>query len=806
MSHCCLCYHAPTRLYICLCPTVVCVTMLPPDCISVYVPLLSVLPCSYLTVYMSMSHCCLCYHAPTRLYICLCPTAVCVTMLLPDCISVYVPLLSVLPCSYQTVYLSMSHCCLCYHAPTRLYISLCPTAVCVTMLLPDCISVYVPLLPVLPCSYLTVYLSMSHCCLCYHAHTRLYICLCPTAVCVTMLLPDCISVYVPLLPVLPCSYQTVYLSMSHCCLCYHAPTRLYICLCPTVVCVTMLPPDCISVYVPLLSVLPCSYQTVYLSMSHCCLCYHAPTRLYICLCPTVVCVTMLLPDCISVHVPLLSVLPCSYQTVYLSLSHCCLCYHAPTRLYICLCPTAVCVTMLLPDCISVYVPLLSVLPCSHQTVYLSMSHCCLCYHAPTRLYICLCPTAVCVTMLPPDCISVHVPLLSVLPCSYQTVYLSMSHCCLCYHAPTRLYICLCPIAVCVTMLLPDCVSVYVPLLSVLPCSYQTVYLSMPHCCLCYHAPTRLYICLCPTVVCVTMLLPDCISGYVPLLSVLPCSYQTVYLSMSHCCLCYHAPTRLYICPCPTAVCVTMLLPDCISVYVPLLSVLPCSYQTVYLSMSHCCLCYHAHTRLYICPCPTAVCVTMLLPDCISVYVPLLSVLPCSYQTVYLSMSHHAPTRLYTGIEFKDFILGFRQSTFLCTTLKCIEKFRIPFIKSGIPASNLGSSEARNPAKFAAWYISLCPTAVCVTMLLPDCVSLYVPLLSVLPCSHQTVYLSMSHCCLCYHAPTRLYICLCPTAVCVTMLLPDCISGYVPLLSVLPCSHQTVYMSMSHCCLCYHAPT
>ena len=56
----------------------------------------------------------------------------------------------------------------------------------------------------------------------------------------------------------------------------------------------------------------------------------------------------------------------------------------------------------------------------------------------------------------------------------------------------------------------------------------------------------------------------------------------------------------------------------------------------------------------------------------------------------------------SGIEFKDFILGFRQSTFLsCTTLKCIEKFRIPFIKSGIPASNLGSSEARNPAKFAA---------------------------------------------------------------------------------------------------------
>ena len=54
-----------------------------------------------------------------------------------------------------------------------------------------------------------------------------------------------------------------------------------------------------------------------------------------------------------------------------------------------------------------------------------------------------------------------------------------------------------------------------------------------------------------------------------------------------------------------------------------------------------------------------------------------------------------------GIEFKDFILGFRQSTFLCTTLKCIEKVRIPFIKSGIPASNLGSSEAQNPAKFAA---------------------------------------------------------------------------------------------------------
>ena len=59
------------------------------------------------------------------------------------------------------------------------------------------------------------------------------------------------------------------------------------------------------------------------------------------------------------------------------------------------------------------------------------------------------------------------------------------------------------------------------------------------------------------------------------------------------------------------------------------------------------------------------------------------------------------TRHDAGIEFKDFILGFRQSTFLCTTLKCIEKFRIPFIKSGIPASNLGSSEARNPAKFAA---------------------------------------------------------------------------------------------------------
>ena len=29
---------------------------------------------------------------------------------------------------------------------------------------------------------------------------------------------------------------------------------------------------------------------------------------------------------------------------------------------------------------------------------------------------------------------------------------------------------------------------------------------------------------------------------------------------------------------------------------------------------------------------------------------------------------------YAGIEFKDFILAFRQSTFLCTTLKCIESF------------------------------------------------------------------------------------------------------------------------------------
>ena len=57
----------------------------------------------------------------------------------------------------------------------------------------------------------------------------------------------------------------------------------------------------------------------------------------------------------------------------------------------------------------------------------------------------------------------------------------------------------------------------------------------------------------------------------------------------------------------------------------------------------------------------------------------------------------------SGIEFKDFILGFCQSTFLCTTLKCIEKFRIPFIKSGIPALNLGSSEARNPAKLVYYY-------------------------------------------------------------------------------------------------------
>ena len=58
---------------------------------------------------------------------------------------------------------------------------------------------------------------------------------------------------------------------------------------------------------------------------------------------------------------------------------------------------------------------------------------------------------------------------------------------------------------------------------------------------------------------------------------------------------------------------------------------------------------------------------------------------------------------FSGIEFKDFILGFRQSTFLCTTLKCIEKFRIPFIKSGIPASNLGFTEAQNHLKFAACF-------------------------------------------------------------------------------------------------------
>ena len=72
--------------------------------------------------------------------------------------------------------------------------------------------------------------------------------------------------------------------------------------------------------------------------------------------------------------------------------------------------------------------------------------------------------------------------------------------------------------------------------------------------------------------------------------------------------------------------------------------------------------------------------------------------------LHFSKNFYDSFHAYTGIEFKDFILGFRQSTFLCTTLKCIEKFRIPFIKSGIPASNLGSSEARNPAKFAAWYI------------------------------------------------------------------------------------------------------
>ena len=65
-------------------------------------------------------------------------------------------------------------------------------------------------------------------------------------------------------------------------------------------------------------------------------------------------------------------------------------------------------------------------------------------------------------------------------------------------------------------------------------------------------------------------------------------------------------------------------------------------------------------------------------------------------------------RVSAGIEFKDFILGFRQSTFLYTTLKYIEKFRIPFIKSGIPASNLGSSEAWNPAKFAACYVMAIP--------------------------------------------------------------------------------------------------
>ena len=64
---------------------------------------------------------------------------------------------------------------------------------------------------------------------------------------------------------------------------------------------------------------------------------------------------------------------------------------------------------------------------------------------------------------------------------------------------------------------------------------------------------------------------------------------------------------------------------------------------------------------------------------------------------FVSMASH----ISQALNLRIFILGFRQSTFLCTTLKCIEKIRIPFIKSGIPASNLGSSEARNPAKFAA---------------------------------------------------------------------------------------------------------
>ena len=67
---------------------------------------------------------------------------------------------------------------------------------------------------------------------------------------------------------------------------------------------------------------------------------------------------------------------------------------------------------------------------------------------------------------------------------------------------------------------------------------------------------------------------------------------------------------------------------------------------------------------------------------------------CIYTYLYMYVCVCMYVCMYAGIEFKDFILGFRQSTFLCTTLKCIEQFRIPFIKSGIPASNLGSSEAR----------------------------------------------------------------------------------------------------------------
>ena len=382
---CCLLVSLDVLLFhclLCFCPTI---HMSPSFYPTVPYLLVSVLLCHYLPVYVLLP-CCLLVSLDVLLFhclLCFCPTIHMSPSFYP---TVPYLLVSVLLCHYLPVYVLLP-CCLLVSLDVLLFH--CLLCFCPTIHMSPSFYPTVPylLVSVLLCHHLPVYVLLP-CCLLVSLDVLLFrclLCFCPTIRMSPSFYP---TVPYPLVSVLLCHYLPVYVLLP-CCLLVSLDVLLFhclLCFCPTI---RMSPSFYPTVPYLLVSVLLCHYLPVYVLLP-CCLLVSLDVLLFhclLCFCPTIHMSPSFYP---TVPYLLVSVLLCHYLPVYVLLP-CCLLVSLDVLLFhclLCFCPTIRMSPSFYP---TVPYLLVSVLLCHYLPVYVLLTHCLLVSFLFLVFVLCLCP-------------------------------------------------------------------------------------------------------------------------------------------------------------------------------------------------------------------------------------------------------------------------------------------------------------------------------------------------------------------------------------------------------------------------------